>query len=96
MVVKEEGDEEQDVDDDDNNKDDDDDGDVGDVSQLLRERYTALGDMTRHEYSVLGLFVLLVLLWLLRCKLQIETLMVCMSYAWGPGGLDGEKNVYMH
>ena len=37
-----------------------------DVQLLLRARYTELGRMTGHEYAVLALFLLLVVLWLTR------------------------------
>jgi|688.fasta_scaffold351314_2 di/tricarboxylate transporter len=37
-----------------------------DVQLLLRTRYAELGRMTGHEYAVLALFLLLVLLWLTR------------------------------
>lgn len=36
------------------------------VNKLLRDRYEALGKMTRHEKAVLFLFVLLVILWMSR------------------------------
>ena len=37
-----------------------------DVTSLLKTRYAELGPMSRHEYSVLFLFILLVVLWLTR------------------------------
>ncbi len=37
-----------------------------DVKLLLRTRYAELGRMTGHEYAVLALFLLLVVLWLTR------------------------------
>ncbi|XP_023349618.1 solute carrier family 13 member 5 isoform X3 [Eurytemora carolleeae] len=37
-----------------------------DIKTLLTSRYKDLGSMSRHEYSVLGLFLLLVVLWLTR------------------------------
>ena len=67
------------------------------VQSLLLQRYSSLGPLSSEESQVLGMFLLLVVLWLTRCLSHFPLLTIscyyCSFYPRSPGFAPGWADV---